>query len=56
MQTVMTKKKTSLNIDDKFWLEWSIYVLKKTGSTYKVSDMTKEALEEYMQNHPLPPE
>jgi len=54
MQTVMPKKKTSLNIDDKFWLEWAKYVLEKTGSTYKVSDETRKAIEEYMQNHPLP--
>lgn len=53
MQSVMTKKKTSLNIDDAFWLTWVRYVLDKTGSTYKTSDETKKALEEYMEKHPL---
>lgn len=53
MQSVMPKKKTSLNIDDKFWLQWSRYVLDKTGSTYKVSEETRKAIEEYMAAHPL---
>ena len=52
-QSVMPKKKTSLNIDDAFWLTWAKYVLEKTGSTYKVSDETRKAIEEYMANHPL---
>jgi hypothetical protein len=53
MQSVMPKKKTSLNIDDDFWLAWTEYVLKKTRSTYKVSEETRKAIEEYMTNHPL---
>jgi hypothetical protein len=52
-QSTMPKKKTSLNIDDDFWLSWTEYVLKKTRSTYKVSDETRKAIEEYMANHPL---
>ena len=48
----MTKKKTSINIDDKIWQDWLIYVVKKTGSSRKVSDFTVEALVEYMKNHP----
>ena len=48
----MTKRKTSLNIDDKLWQEWLVYVVKKTGSSRKVSDYTVEALVEYMKNHP----
>ena len=50
---VMTKKITSLNVDDKFWAKWTLYVHKKTGSTYKVSEETQKALTEYMDNHPL---
>ncbi len=49
----MTKKRTSLNIDDKFWLEWTLYVHRKTGSTYKVSEETVQALTEYMKTHPI---
>jgi hypothetical protein len=49
----MARKKTSLNIDDKLWQEWLIYVVKKTGSSRKVSGFTAEALAEYMKNHPI---
>jgi len=49
----MTKKITSLNVDDKFWAEWTMYVHKKTKTTYKVSEETQKALDEYMKNHPL---
>jgi hypothetical protein len=49
----MAKKKTSLNIDEKVWQEWLIYVVKKTGSSRRVSDFTVEALNEYMKTHPL---
>ena len=49
----MTKRKTSLNIDDKLWQQWLIYVVKKTGSSRRVSDITVEALTEYMKNHPI---
>ena len=45
---VMTKKKTSLNIDEQFWTKWVIYVVTKTGTTRKVSAETQKALEEYM--------
>jgi hypothetical protein len=52
MYAQMTKKKTSLNVDDKIWRDWLIYVVKSTGSSHKVSDYTVKALEEYMKNHP----
>ena len=45
---VMKKKKTSLNIDEQFWTKWVLYVVKKTGTTHKVSEETQKALEEYM--------
>ena len=50
---VMTKKKTSLNIDEQLWTKWVIYVVTKTGTTRKVSEETQKALEEYMSNHPI---
>ena len=53
IETQMARKKTSLNMDDKLWQEWLIYVVKKTGSSRKVSDSTAEALTEYMKNHPI---
>jgi hypothetical protein len=49
----MTKKKTSLNIDDKTWQDWLVYVIQKTGTSRKVSEYTVEALKEYMINHPV---
>lgn len=49
----MTKKKTSLNIDDKLWIKWLTFVIQKTGSSRKVSEETVNALEEYMKNHPI---
>jgi hypothetical protein len=50
---VMTKRKTSLNVEDKLWASWVLYAVKKTGSTYKVSELTAEAIIEYMRNHPI---
>ena len=50
---VMTKRKTSLNVEDKLWGAWVLYAVKKTGSTYKVSELTGEAIREYMKNHPV---
>lgn len=52
-ELTMTKRKTSLNIDDKVWQEWLVYIVKKTGSSRKVSEHTVEALKEYMKNHPI---
>lgn len=49
----MTKKRTSLNIDDQTWKDWTMYVHQKTGSTYKVSEVSAEAFKEYMRNHPI---
>jgi hypothetical protein len=49
----MTKKKTSINIDDELWQQWLIYVLKKYGSSHKVSECLAEAIQEYMNNHPI---
>jgi hypothetical protein len=47
----VVKKKTSLNLDDKLWRSWVIYVTQKYGTTRKISDETATALEEYMQRH-----
>ncbi len=49
----MPKKKTSLSIDDKTWKDWVFYAVQKTGSTYKVSELSAKAFKEYMNNHPL---
>jgi hypothetical protein len=52
IEALVTKRKTSLNIEETLWKEWLVYVVKKTGSSRKVSDYTVEALIEYMKNHP----
>jgi hypothetical protein len=44
----MVKKKTSLNIDDALWQRWLVFVIKKHGSSRRVSEETAKALEEYM--------
>lgn len=49
----MVKKKTSLSIDENEWKEWVKYAVLKTGSTYKVSELSAEAFREYRKNHPL---
>ena len=52
MQT-MTKKKTSLNIDDKLWREWILYVVTKTGTTQKVSEETERIIRKEMKDNPI---
>ncbi|MGA3289937.1 MAG: hypothetical protein ABSD42_06860 [Candidatus Bathyarchaeia archaeon] len=52
MQT-MTKKKTSLNIDDKLWRDWILYVVKKTGTTQKVSEETERLIRKEMKGNPI---
>jgi len=49
----MTKKKTSLNIDDQLWKEWVLYVVKKTGSSYKVSEETERLIRKEMKDNPI---
>ena len=49
----MTKKKTSLAIEPEVWTRWLSFVINKTGSSRKISDITVNALEEYMKNHPV---
>jgi hypothetical protein len=53
MSETQMKKKTSLNIDDKAWQDWLVYVIQKTGTSRKVSEMSAEAFLYYMKNHPV---
>jgi hypothetical protein len=50
---IMTKKRTSLNVDDQLWKDWTLHVHKKTGSAYKVSEETERIIREEMKNHPV---
>lgn len=47
----MVKQKTSINIDPDLWKEWTLFVVKKTGSTRKLSEELEKAIKEYMQKH-----
>jgi len=49
--SAMTKRKTSLNIDEETWKKWLTFVIQKTGTSRNTSNETVKALEEYMQNH-----
>ena len=45
------KKKTSISIDPELWKEWITFVVKKDGSTRKISMEVENALKEYMVRH-----
>jgi metal-responsive CopG/Arc/MetJ family transcriptional regulator len=47
----MAKQKTSINIDPELWKEWTLFVVKKTGSTRKLSEEVEKAIREYMERH-----
>lgn len=47
----MPKRKTSINVDDKLWKEWMIFVLNETGSSRKTSEVLEKAMKEYMEKH-----
>lgn len=47
----MSKRKTSISVDDKLWREWINFVVNKTGSARKISEETENAIREYMQKH-----
>jgi len=47
----MPKQKTSIVIDRDLWKEWTIFVIKKTGSARKLSEELEKAIKEYMQKY-----
>jgi hypothetical protein len=49
----MPATKTSMQIDQDIWEKWLIYAIKTKGKARKASELLAEALEEYMQNHPV---
>lgn len=46
---IMSRRKTSVSVDDKLWREWISFVVDETGSGRKVSEETEKAIREYMQ-------
>jgi len=47
------KKKTSISPNSTLWSDWSVYVLRKTGSSKNITSETEKAITEYMKNNPL---
>lgn len=46
----MTKRKTSISVDEELWKEWTKFVIDKTGSARKLSEELENALKQYMRN------
>jgi len=47
----MSKRKTSINVDDQLWREWSKFVIDQTGSLRKTGKELESAMREYMERH-----
>ena len=47
----MSKRKTSINVEDSLWREWIKFVVDKTGSARKGSEELELAMIEYMERH-----
>jgi hypothetical protein len=45
------KRKTSIAIDPKVWSDFTVFVVRKTGSSRKVSEEVQKALLEYIEKH-----
>lgn len=45
---IMTKRKTSISVDEEVWKEWTKFVIDKTGSARKLSEELENALKHYM--------
>ncbi len=45
----MSRRKTSVSVDDKLWREWINFVVSETGSARKISAETEKAIRDYMQ-------
>jgi len=44
----MSRRKTSVSVDDALWRQWISFVVEETGSTRKISEWTENAIREYM--------
>jgi hypothetical protein len=47
----MSKRKTSIAVDDGLWRKWTKFVVDQTGSARKVSEELEKAIKEYMKEH-----
>jgi len=48
----MTKKKTSIAVEEDLWTQWIQFVVGRTGSARKVSEEIERALRHYMAHTP----
>jgi hypothetical protein len=44
----MTKRKTSIQIEENLWTQWIQFVVARTGSARKLSEEIEKALRYYM--------
>jgi metal-responsive CopG/Arc/MetJ family transcriptional regulator len=44
-------KRTSISIDPDIWKEWTKFVIDKTSSSRKASEVLENAMKEYMERH-----
>jgi len=47
----MTRRKTSITVDEKLWKEWTMFVVNKTGSARKLSEEVETAITDYMKKY-----
>lgn len=52
-QEELTRKKTSLTLDEKIWKDFQSYALDKHGNTRNANTELEKAMDEYMKAHPL---
>lgn len=45
----MGKRKTSISVEETLWKEWTLFVIRKTGSSRKLSEELENALKAYME-------
>ncbi|MCJ8306761.1 MAG: hypothetical protein HRU07_06910 [Nitrosopumilus sp.] len=49
----MTRKKTSLTLDENIWEDFQGYALKKHGNTRNANTELEFAMHDYMKNNPI---
>jgi hypothetical protein len=49
----MGKRKTSISVDEDLWTKWTMFVIRKTGSSRKLSEELENALKEYMRSRKI---
>lgn len=50
-EALMSKRKTSIQIFDQLWRDWTKFVIDETGSSRRTSSYVEKAIREYMERH-----